>query len=112
MYQNMFVFGCNGTTGNDPPSSYPPQVTLTVTITNGTFVLDEYAVVSTYGEPQGMSGTYPLVQFNPLPNSMQFSGNVNAMYLQMTVESGGETLVGNVTAEPAIPVEVFVSTTY
>jgi hypothetical protein len=103
MTQDLFFVGCDGSTEKD-------GIEITVTIDNGTFVIDDDAVGVFYGLPPGYTGNYPRTQYTLAPNQLDFQGNINSVYSELHVQSNDSVLVGTLAANPALPVAVNIGT--
>jgi hypothetical protein len=103
MTQDLFFVGCDGSTNKE-------GIEITITIDNGTFVIDDATVGVFYGLPPGYTGDYPRTQYTVAPNQLDFQGNINSVYSELHVQSTDQVLMGTITAEPALPVAVNIGT--
>ena len=99
MVQDLFYVGCGGSTNKD-------WIDITISTENGTFVVTSSCVGVFYGLPPGYQGNYPLTQYTVESNQLDFQGNINSVYSELWVQSNDTALIGTISANPALNVEV------
>lgn len=99
MPKDLFYVSCNGSTNK-------AGIEITVTTTNGEFVVDQYTVGVFYGLPPGFTGNYPVTQYKISQTVLDFQGNINSVYSELRVQSTDNALIGTIQANPALPVPV------
>ena len=87
-------------------NSLTKSIQISISIDSAEFSAD--SVVVFIGDPPGQDGPYPAATHRLTPTQLTFQGNINGVYDETRVSRQGQTLKGQISASPALPVPVLV----
>lgn len=95
---------------NGNPRSTPTlrNVNITVTLTNGTYIVQpkNYTLVVFYGRPPSYGNDYPVTSYYLYTNNLQFEGDLNSVYSVAQVQTSAASIQGTLTASQPLPYSV------